>query len=310
MEVVASIHDSFVKSMMEYPEIALDFFSTHLPLEVLDKVDLTTLRHEDATFVDEKLAQTHSDLVFSVKRLNGDSSGYLWVLMEHQSTSDPLMPHRVLHYVMRILRRHVLENNEQPLRLPLVFPIVLFNGIRPWSHSRDFCTLFGDMEDLAREAYLKPLKILDVSALEPEDLRKERLANLMLVSLYRSLSARLNQKFEILAHLCNHFRIHPSSDLGKIVLKYNAFEFELEGSESGARFNDVISQFPINFQEAIMTYREVLVNESEARGAAKTVDKVMHVIEMLGMDLSIDDIAKATELELSFVERLCNGLAH
>ena len=123
-------------------------------------------------------------------------------MLEHQSTSDPLMPFRVLYYMMHGIRRHILRNKKRPLPLPLVYPIIVYNGVEPWAHDRDFFNLFGSMESLAREVFLNPFRLIDVGTLEPDDFRRTHVATLMLLSLYRSAAISLDEKIKLLVSTC------------------------------------------------------------------------------------------------------------
>ena len=47
------------------PEVATDFLKNRLPAKVLKRVDLSTLKVEDSSFIDEQLRNTRSDRVLS-----------------------------------------------------------------------------------------------------------------------------------------------------------------------------------------------------------------------------------------------------
>lgn len=57
-----------------------------------------------------------------------DAAGLLlYILFEHQSTPDPLMPYRMLRYALRIWDRWLTEH-EGARSLPPLLPLVLFHG--------------------------------------------------------------------------------------------------------------------------------------------------------------------------------------
>jgi predicted transposase YdaD len=56
-----------------------------------------------ASFVDERLADRHADLLFTVQCAGRET--FLYVLLEHQSSVDTLMAFRVMAYVVRIWER-------------------------------------------------------------------------------------------------------------------------------------------------------------------------------------------------------------
>ncbi len=58
---------------------------------------LSTLKLEPATFVEPDLHQYASDILWSVKTTGGED-GYVYTLIEHQSTENLYMPFRMLRY--------------------------------------------------------------------------------------------------------------------------------------------------------------------------------------------------------------------
>ena len=105
---IRSKHDEFFKNMMRYPEMARDFFETHLSSSVSALIRFSTLKLENVSFVDEKLGKYESDLIFSVKKADTDEEAFLYLLAEHQSSPDPLMPFRLIYYMMQFLKLHVI----------------------------------------------------------------------------------------------------------------------------------------------------------------------------------------------------------
>jgi hypothetical protein len=72
---------------------------------------------------------------------------FVYVLVEHQSSDDPLMAFRVLRYVIRIWDQYEREH-PRARRLPAVIPLVVYQGPGRWT---------------------SPLQLLDVIDLGPGD---------------------------------------------------------------------------------------------------------------------------------------------
>ena len=92
-------HDRFFKETFGRAENAVPFLRGVLPPAIVEAIDWSTLRREEATFLDETLARRASDLVFTVAW--GGCPACLYCLFEHQSASDPRMPLRLLRYMVR-----------------------------------------------------------------------------------------------------------------------------------------------------------------------------------------------------------------
>ncbi|WP_375332692.1 Rpn family recombination-promoting nuclease/putative transposase [Candidatus Tisiphia endosymbiont of Psammoecus bipunctatus] len=60
-------YDEIVKVAMENPMVAYDFLKTHLPKDVLAIIDMSTLKIENASFIEPRLTRSSSDVLFSAK---------------------------------------------------------------------------------------------------------------------------------------------------------------------------------------------------------------------------------------------------
>jgi len=126
MELKKIRHDEFIKRFMSHPEVAKDFFYRYLPADLRKKLDLDSLQAEKSSFVDKRLRSKHSDIIFSCKMHGSKEAGYLYCLVEHQSSSDEFMPFRLINYCFRLLEYHF--KNDANRALPLVIPMVIYNG--------------------------------------------------------------------------------------------------------------------------------------------------------------------------------------
>ncbi|MGK7442832.1 Rpn family recombination-promoting nuclease/putative transposase, partial [Salmonella enterica] len=76
-----------------------------LPAELRAICDLSTLKLESGSFVEDDLRQYFSNVLYSLKTTAGD--GYIHVLIEHQSTPDKHMAFRLLRYAVAAMQRHL-----------------------------------------------------------------------------------------------------------------------------------------------------------------------------------------------------------
>jgi predicted transposase YdaD len=141
------LHDAFFKSFMGEPELAARFLQERLPSEVAEL--LATERPEPlpGSFVDEDLAQHHSDLLFRL-RLKTGGDALVYVLLEHKSSPDSGTPLQLLRYIVRILVKWYDEHERLPL--PVVLPLVAHQGPEDWTFSTAFIDLFGSVPEPLR----------------------------------------------------------------------------------------------------------------------------------------------------------------
>jgi predicted transposase/invertase (TIGR01784 family) len=99
--IISTPHDHFIKSMMTDSKVSHEFFMEHLPDHIRDKVDLDTLALQPDSFIGEDLSKQMADLLYGVK-INGED-GYFYIILEHQSVQEKLMPFRMVKYIIAIL---------------------------------------------------------------------------------------------------------------------------------------------------------------------------------------------------------------
>jgi len=128
-------HDALVKKTFSQIEHAAGLFHVVLEPAIVARVDLSTLVLCDGSFVDQLLHSRHTDLLFSVNI--AEQKVLIYVLFEHQSTVDALMPFRLLQYMVRIWERHH-QDHPQDKRLPPIVPVVLHHSRSGWSGSTTF----------------------------------------------------------------------------------------------------------------------------------------------------------------------------
>ena len=145
-----------------------------LPAEVFAALDTGALVLEPDHFVEPELSELESDLLFSVP-LRGKPA-YVYVLVEHQSTPDPLMPWRMLQYLTKVWKR-VLENG--PVRrLPAILPVVVAHVERGWNAPTRFLDVL-DIDEPLRGAigpFIPDFRFLldDLARVSDEELRAKR----------------------------------------------------------------------------------------------------------------------------------------
>jgi predicted transposase YdaD len=143
-----SPHDAFFKQVFGVAENAVGELRAVLPAAVAARVDWATLQRVDGSCVDPDLSTSESDLVFSV-RISARRA-LVYILFEHQSTSDPMMGLRLLRYIVRIWERWT-RHEPNATRLPLVLPVVLHHSETGWTAARRLRDLV-DLDDDERAA--------------------------------------------------------------------------------------------------------------------------------------------------------------
>ncbi len=101
-------HDAYFRKVMARRDNAASEIRTALPAAIISRIDLTDLRLQPGSFVHPDLSNRYSDLLYRT-RLDGHPA-YVYILMEHQSSSDRFMAFRMLEYMIAVWRQHLADN--------------------------------------------------------------------------------------------------------------------------------------------------------------------------------------------------------
>ena len=92
-------HDAIFRQMLAQKEVARDFLQLYLPAPFLSICDLNTLQLASGSFIEEDLRSSDSDILYSLQTRHG--AGYIYALIEHQSSPDKLMAFRLMRYMLQ-----------------------------------------------------------------------------------------------------------------------------------------------------------------------------------------------------------------
>lgn len=189
---MASEDDTAYKQLFAYPEMVRDLLLGFVPGEWVHRLDLTSFERVNGSYVSDGGHHRHSDMVWRV-RLAGEWI-YIYLLLEFQSRSDHWMALRMQVYI-GLLYQDLVKRHELPQagRLPPVFPVVLYNGKRPWKAS---------------------LNLAELVTAVPSDLRYLQAAQqYLLIDQQRLSSAELAMLNNVAALVFRIERAHTVSDL-------------------------------------------------------------------------------------------------
>ncbi|CNI66410.1 Rpn family recombination-promoting nuclease/putative transposase [Yersinia pekkanenii] len=169
MKTTPTPHDALFKQFLTHPETARDFLDIHLPPALRQACDLNTLRLESSSFIEEDLRAYYSDVLYSLKTGQGD--GYIYALIEHQSSPDKHMGFRMMRYAIAAMQRHLDAGND---KLPLVIPILFYHGqVTPYPYPMNWLQEFSEPE-LAGQLYGNDFPLVDVTVISDDEIMTHR----------------------------------------------------------------------------------------------------------------------------------------
>lgn len=166
---LAHAHDTFFKMAMSDKRVAQEFFEAHLPKEILNSLDLTQLELKSESYIDDLRKSSVADVLF--KTALKDREAYLYLVVDHQSKPDKLMPFRILKYTCNIIDQHLKESGNG--HIPFILPFVLYHGKKPWHYSTDIRDLVEGPKDLVERYFLKPFFLVDLNQIEDSVLKEK-----------------------------------------------------------------------------------------------------------------------------------------
>jgi predicted transposase/invertase (TIGR01784 family) len=134
-------HDHFTKKVLGKLENAKSFVENYMPKELVSEIDLNSLKVESETFIDSKLKDKYSDILYSFD-LDGKKAG-IYILIEHKSYYNKNTLRQILQYMCRIW--------EKEDKYVIILPILLYHG----DDKIIYGSQFEDMFKLENKKYLK-----------------------------------------------------------------------------------------------------------------------------------------------------------
>ena len=215
-KIIRPSHDAILRKSLENPALAKEFFDINLPEDLRAIINTSNLTIEKESFVDENLKPNIGDILFSAKC--GEENVYIYLLLEHQSKPDPIMAFRLVKYMVNIWARY-FSKNPNSASLPLIYPMVFYNGKQKYNVARNLCDLF-DNKLFGKRFWHEDYHLINVHEIPDEELKKGSGVG-MLEYFMKHIRARdLVKKWEEIAPLLNDVKLTIGKDFIRILAHY------------------------------------------------------------------------------------------
>ena len=291
-------HDKFFKTLFSRKNEIREFVSKAIRPEIVEKLDLNSLRLDKTEYIDYRLRSSFSDLVYNCKY---GSSGEVKIslLFEHKSQPEEFPHIQLLGYILRILDMQIKQNQG----LTTVIPIVFYHGKKKWQN-RPFETYFISLDnDLKKFIPSFEYELIDLSTYSNKELAD------------RFESIELQIGLLLMKNIFNEY---------EIIHKLNVIFANLDKliqTDQGKQFFETITIYMLN-STTIDTnkYREIMRNISqqaeqqfvstamklEYKGVEKGIEKGIRIIAIKLIIKGYDNqsIADITSLSQNEIEQL------
>ncbi|WP_410677985.1 Rpn family recombination-promoting nuclease/putative transposase [Citrobacter europaeus] len=259
----ATPHDAVFKKIMSYPEMARDILDIHLPPALREICDLQTLKLEPGSFIEQDLRAYYSDVLWSLKTREGQ--GYIYCVIEHQSTAVQHMAFRLMRYAIAAMQHHLDAGNKT---LPLVVPMLFYHGQQsPYPWSLNWLDEF-DCPQLARQLYSEAFPLVDITVIPDDEIAQHRRVALLELMQKHIRDRDLMGLVDRLASLLVTSTANDSQlqTLFNYLLRYG------DASHVSGFIHEVAERSPHN-KERLMTIAERLKQEGHHNGLQQGIEQ-------------------------------------
>lgn len=293
-DFAAHPHDSLVQRFLTRPEVAAVQLRVALPPALTSCFDWPTLRIASGTYIDPKLRTRRGDILYAVDLLDTHRPAFIYVLLEHQSTEQHLMAFRLLQYACRLWERFVHAQPTPVEWLPLVIPLVLYQGPDGWTAPRRLSELLDVPPDFLA-ACPSPIELTFFVDELTASVRDDALATSRAVALLELTRAFMRLAYA--PHQITPENVAPLIPLLDVVLR-DYGEEDLQalltyilsafGPESPLR--DILYETASQETRAVFTsYRDHDRAEARAEGEAKGMATLLlRLLDQRGLPLSLE----------------------
>ncbi|HEY9278636.1 MAG TPA: Rpn family recombination-promoting nuclease/putative transposase [Eoetvoesiella sp.] len=126
-------HDASYRRLLHNPQLVRSLFEGILDLRMPGVLDWSRLEPLPVQYISRDLRERSGDLVWRIPLLNSPNSVFVVLLLEHQARGDKYMALRMPTYCClqyeSMLQHGLIARGS---RLPVILPVVLYSGERPW----------------------------------------------------------------------------------------------------------------------------------------------------------------------------------
>jgi hypothetical protein len=250
-----------------------------LPPALVAQLDLSTLTPVPGSFVSPGEQGRHADVLLSVQARDGGGEVLVYVLVEHQSTTDEWMVLRVLRYMVRIWERW-LKAHPKAHALPPVVPVVVSHAPGGWRAPVAFEEVLGvdgpTLEALRPHVPLFRMVLDDLTAASDQELHARAMTAMGKLALGLLKHAR---RFDVLLDEMRYWGdalgevLEAQHGLGAqaAVLRYiHLVNDRVAPDEVARRLEQLLG--PAS-KEAYVTYGELLIQQGIERGIEQGIEQ-------------------------------------
>ncbi len=283
--------------LFSHPRMVEDLIDAFVKEDFVSEFDFSYLKRANNSYVTEEFKDREADILWETKFKGKDA--YIYILIEFQSTVDKFMSLRMLTYIL-LFYQDILKK-KKPSKLPVVFPILLYNGEKRWNAPEKLEDLI-EIPYSSIKPYIPKFKYYKIAENEFKKESLEKLDNLA-AQLFNIENSSIGQLDEAVAKILQILKHEVPQELqrdfglwlrGLLRIKENDFDL--------SKIDDM--EVKPMLAETIKKFEEECILKGKRQG--KLEGKLELAKRMLKLGVKAEIIAKASGLEVSEVNKLLN----
>ena len=307
-------HDGFFRNTFDQT-VAESFIKEYLPPEITQNFDFSTLTRSEDTYIDKKLARCYSDKLYQVKY--NSAPAYLYFLFEHKSWEPDFPALQLLKNMAHIWETHI-ENNKGTKKLPVIIPLLIYHGEKPWKIDTSFISFFNIPGALRKYIPAFHFELYDVSHMPEEDIRGVVELRIVLMALryifHPEILKELKKIFQLFGELKDKTKFNNFLEMLLIYIGSNVKDIKAEQlresvsealKEGGVIMGTVFQEL---FDRGKEVGIEIGVKEGKEIGVKEGDEKAMwrFALSCIKEGIGVETIARLTGLPVERIELLKN----
>jgi len=258
---------------LSQPAIALDFLHSYIPPDVLCLLDLNTLRVENGSFLEKELQQTHTDILYSInikadaqQAENDAHEGYIYIVVEHQSSIDHKMPGRMLSYQAQIYRQHYEKKGQFPQILPVIY---CCGKQSPYPAQHADLSYYLESPSISPHIINPHIIVVDLTAKSYDQFTTNNHLSGLEIVLKNAQDRNRRAAIDFLLQN-THFELHCTSKDTVIAI----FTYISEHDDDMQFFNELINRAPMIYKEDMITIAQQWLRQGKIEGQREIVQRL------------------------------------
>ncbi|MDC7233902.1 MAG: Rpn family recombination-promoting nuclease/putative transposase [Spirochaetales bacterium] len=212
-ESARSRFDSAYKALISNPRIFYQLIRFFVDEDFVKNLKPENIKQlEKSSFISPEFLQREADMIYRVE-LSGKEI-YFYILLEFQSSPDKRIPVRLFSYLLLFYDQ--LIKHSQKGKLPAVFPMVLYNGEKPWNVPLSLQDLIED--SIIPASYIPHVRYYLLEERNVLDSKLEEVKNLAAAVIYFERHNREEEMIKTIRKIENLLADEDFSDIRQYLL--------------------------------------------------------------------------------------------